>query len=109
MGLSASSLEIWRAVSKCTWRKPWDEAIPWGTGGTCLHLRIGPAGHFDDHVEDCLLLIGIERDVVPWRDELAVLLNVDAVLERIRGSDFAGSVGHVGWSRCRGVNGGRGS
>ena len=34
-------------------------------GGTYLHLRISPAGDLDDHVEDGLLLVGVERDVVP--------------------------------------------
>lgn len=64
--------------------------------GTHLHLRIGPAGHLDDHVEDRLLLVGVEGNVVPWRDELAVFLDEDAVLERVRRSDLAGGVCHVG-------------
>lgn len=33
--------------------------------GTHLHLGVGPAGNLDDHVEDGLLLVGVERDVVP--------------------------------------------
>jgi hypothetical protein len=61
---------------------------------THLHLRIGPAGHLNDHVENRLLLVGVERDVVPWRNELAVLLNVDAVLERVGRLNLAGSVRH---------------
>jgi hypothetical protein len=56
---------------------------------THLHLRIGPAGHLNYHVEDRLLLIGIERDVVERRDGLAILLDVDAVLERVRGANSA--------------------
>ena len=31
---------------------------------TNLHLSIGPAGHLNDHVEDSLLLVGIERNIV---------------------------------------------
>jgi hypothetical protein len=65
-------------------------------GGTHLHLRIAPAGDLDDHVENRLLLVGIQRDVVPCRDGLAVLLNEDAVLERVRRSDLADRVSHVG-------------
>jgi hypothetical protein len=72
---------------------------------TYLHLGIGPAGHLDDHVEDRLLLIGIEGNVVPWRNQLAVLLDEDAVLERVRRSDLAGGVCHAGWCRCRSVYG----
>lgn len=63
---------------------------------THLHLCVGPAGHLNNHVEDRLLLVGIQRDVVPWRDELAVLLNEDAVLERVGRADSAGGVGHFG-------------
>ena len=58
-------------------------------GGTHLHLRIGPARHLDDHVEDGLLLVGIERDVVEGRDGDAIFLNEDAVLERVGGTDPA--------------------
>jgi hypothetical protein len=62
--------------------------------GTHLHLRIGPARDLDDHVEDRLLLIGVERDVVPWRNELAVLLDENAVLECVGRGHLAGSVRH---------------
>jgi hypothetical protein len=62
--------------------------------GTHLHLRVGPAGNLDNHVEDRLLLVGVERDVVPWRNELAVLLDEDAVLERVGRGHFADSVRH---------------
>jgi len=47
-----------------------------------LKLCVGPAGDFDNHVQDCLLLIGIERDIVEGRDRDAILLNV--------GSEFVG-------------------
>jgi hypothetical protein len=63
---------------------------------THLHLGIGPAGHLNNHVEDGLLLVGEQRDVVPWRDELAVLLNVDTVLEGVGGANAAGGVCHFG-------------
>ena len=39
-----------------------------------LHLAISPARDFDDHVQDCLLLVGKERNVVPRRYWLAILL-----------------------------------
>jgi hypothetical protein len=67
---------------------------------THLHLGIGPAGHLNDHVEDRLLLVGVEGDVVPWRDELAVLLDEDAVLERVGGGNLAGGVRHGGRLVC---------
>jgi hypothetical protein len=76
-------------------------------GDTHLHLGIGPAGHLNNHVEDGLLLVGIERNVVPWRDELPVLLNEDTVLERVGRADSAGGVGHFGqwFSGCWGCRG----
>lgn len=45
-----------------------------------LHLGVGPARHLDDHVEDRLGLVGKERNVVERRDDLAVALDVGAVL-----------------------------
>lgn len=68
-----------------------------GRGAAYLHLRVGPAGNLNDHVQDRLLGIGVQRNVVERRDGLAILLNVDAVLQRVLGSDLAGSVGHGGW------------
>ena len=65
-------------------------------GSTHLHLRVGPAGHLNNHVEDGLLLVGVERDVVPWRNELAVLLDEDAVLERVGRGNLTGGVRHGG-------------
>ena len=44
-----------------------------------FHLRIGPAGNFDDHVEDAIVPVCKERDVMERRDNLAVLLDVDAM------------------------------
>jgi hypothetical protein len=99
MGLSVSSLEI------CGRRQYAVHRSGGQLGGTHLHLRIGPAGHLDDHVEDRLLLIGKQRDVVPWRDELAVLLDEDAVLERIGRANCACGVGHLAWLLCSGVLG----
>ena len=45
-------------------------------------LGVGPAGDVDDHVEDAVVLVGEERDVVERRDDLAILLDVHAVLWR---------------------------
>ena len=47
-----------------------------------LHLGVGPAGDLDDHVEDPVVLVGEEGDVVEGRDDLAILLDVHAVLWR---------------------------
>ena len=33
---------------------------------TDLHFSVGPAGNFDDHVEDPVVLVSEEGDVVPW-------------------------------------------
>lgn len=70
---------------------------------TCLQLSIGPSGNLDDHVEDGLLLVGIERDVVEGRDGSAILLDVAAVIESVFGSKLANrelggplAVGHGG-------------
>jgi hypothetical protein len=35
---------------------------------TDLHFSVGPAGNFDDHVEDAVVLVSKEGDVVPWAD-----------------------------------------
>lgn len=75
-------------------------------GGTHLHLRVGPAGDLDDHVEDGLLLIGIQRDVVEGRDGNAILLDVDAVLKGVGRGDPAGSKLLGGVGRDLGHDGG---
>lgn len=59
---------------------------------TYLHLGIGPSWHLNNHVEDSLLLVGVQRNVVERRARLAILLDVDAVLESVGGVDLAGSV-----------------
>lgn len=59
---------------------------------TYLLLGIGPARDLDNHVQDGLLLVGVEGNVVEGRDGLAILLNVDAVLQGVRSSDLAGGV-----------------
>jgi hypothetical protein len=59
---------------------------------TYLLLGVGPAGDLDDHVQDGLLLVGVERDVVEGRDGHAILLDVDAVLKSVRSADLAGGV-----------------
>jgi hypothetical protein len=40
-----------------------------------LHLRVGPAGDLDDHVEDAVALIREERDVVERGHDRAILLD----------------------------------
>ena len=44
-----------------------------------FHLGVGPAGNLDDHVEYAIALIGEERDVVERGDDLAILLDEDAM------------------------------
>ena len=34
-----------------------------------FHFGIGPSRNFDDHVEDAILLISVERNVVERRDD----------------------------------------
>ena len=60
--------------------------------GTHLHLCVGPAGHLDNHVEDGLLLVGVQRDIVEGRDGHPILLDVDAVLKSVGGANLAGRV-----------------
>jgi len=67
-----------------------------GTVSTHLHLGVGPARHLNNHVQDGLALVGVERDVVKGRDGLAILLDEDAVLEGVGSSDSACSVGVCG-------------
>lgn len=78
--------------------------------GTHLHLRVGPAGHLNNHVEDSLLLVGVQRDIVEGRDGHAILLNVDAVLKGVGGANLAGrvlarSLGNGERSHCVGSGG----
>jgi hypothetical protein len=44
-----------------------------------FHLGVRPAGNFDNHVENAIVLIGEERDVVERRDDLAVVLDINAM------------------------------
>lgn len=64
-----------------------------GVAFTYLLLGVGPARDLNDHVQDGLLLIGIEGDVVEGGDGDAILLDVDAVLKSVRSANVAGSVG----------------
>lgn len=45
-----------------------------------LHLRVRPAGDLDDHVEDAVVLVGEEGDVVEGGDDIAAVLDEDAVV-----------------------------
>ena len=47
-----------------------------------LHLRVGPAGDLDDHVQDAIVLVGEEGNVVERGDDSAVALREDTVLCR---------------------------
>jgi len=69
---------------------------------TYLKLCIGPPWNLNNHVEDGLLLIGIERDIVEGRDADAILGDVDSVLEGVGGTNLVGFVlgGHGGGGGC---------
>jgi len=54
-----------------------------------FHLGIRPAGNFDNHVEYAIALIGEEGNIVERRDDLAVLLDIDAMLKGVGGTDEA--------------------
>lgn len=59
-----------------------------------LLLSVGPARDLNNHVQDVLLLIGVERDIVERRDGDAILLVVDTVLQRVGLANLADGVGH---------------
>lgn len=63
-----------------------------------LLLGVGPARDLDDHVQDGLLGIGVEGNVVEGRDDLAILLNVDTVVQSEGLGNLADGVRHGG--RC---------
>ena len=44
-----------------------------------LHLRVCPAGHLDNHVQDAIVAVREQRDVVPDRDGAAVLFDEHTV------------------------------
>ena len=45
-----------------------------------FHLGVGPTGDLDDHVEDAIGLVSEQRNVVPRRDDLSLLLGEHTVL-----------------------------
>jgi len=57
-----------------------------------LKFTVGPSWDLDDHVENCLLFIGIQRNVVEGRDWDSILLNVDTVLQSVWGTDLSDTV-----------------
>ena len=61
-----------------------------------LHLAICPSWDLNDHVQDGLLLVGVERNIVEGRDGNAILLNEHTVLESVGGTDLADRVSHIG-------------
>ena len=82
-------MSVWGAKRQLS--KRWS-----GERKTDLELGICPSGNLNDHVEDGLLLVGVEGNIVERRDGDAVLLDVDAVLEGVGSSDFADAVSHGG-------------
>lgn len=71
-----------------------------------LKLGVGPSRNLNNHVQDGLLLVGIEGDIVEGRDGDAILLDVDAVLKGVGSGDLADAV--RGRSHCDIRRGGRG-
>ncbi len=97
MGLRGSSLLIWKLVSQSVVIQRLENNIRvMIIRNPHLHFCIGPTRHFDNHVEDRLLLIGVERDIMPWRDKLAILFGEDAVLQCVCRSNLAAGVRHFG-------------
>jgi hypothetical protein len=74
------------------------ERNPTAMAKTYLHLAIGPARDLNDHVQDGLLLVCIQRDIVERRDGHAIFLDVNAVLQGIGTRDLSRLVGrgHIG-------------
>lgn len=73
----------------------------WVCGGEGLFrshllLGIGPSWNLNDHVQDGLLLVGVQGNVVEGRDWDAILLDVDAALEGVECSNLARSVDRSG-------------
>lgn len=64
-----------------------------------LLLGVGPARNLNDHIQNVLLLIGIQRNIVERRDRDAILLDVHTVLESVGGADFANGIRHGGVDR----------
>lgn len=67
-----------------------------------LKLSIGPPRNLNNHVQDGLLLIGIEGNIVEGGDGNAILLDVDTVLQGVWSSNLAKTEvgGHAGQFRA---------
>ena len=61
-----------------------------------LLLGVGPARDLDNHVEDGLLVIGVEGDIVEGRDRDTILLDVYPVLQGVGLADFSRDERHCG-------------
>lgn len=64
---------------------------------TYLQLAICPSWNLNDHVQDGLLLICVQRNIVERGDGHAILLDVDTMLQGIWGTNLSDLVlrGHV--------------
>lgn len=102
MGLRSSSLEICNAekvISKIWKEKAGPMLQPNNVKGdtasvlkTYLKFAIGPSRNLNNHVEDGLLGVGVERNVVEGGDGNTVLLDVDAVLQGVESTHLAEGV-----------------
>lgn len=59
-----------------------------------LKLAIGPSWDLNDHVQDSLLLVGVQWDIVERRDWLSILLDVNTVLQGVWSTNLADRVAH---------------
>ena len=63
---------------------------------TYFKLAIGPSRNLNNHVQDGLLLIGIQRNIVEGRNRYSIFFNIDTVIQCICRSSLSHRVG------CRG-------
>jgi len=59
-----------------------------------LHLCVGPPWDLNNHVEESLLLIGIERNIVEWRNWDTISLDVDTMVNGVGLRNFSHRVRH---------------
>lgn len=57
-----------------------------------FQLGVGPSWNLHNHVENGLLLVGIQWDVMERRNNLSIFLNEDLVVQSVGGTDLAGGV-----------------
>lgn len=61
---------------------------------TNLHLSIGPAWDLNNHVEDSMLFISVERNIMEGRDRVSIFLDEDSVFQGVRSTNLSDAVTH---------------